>query len=302
MGLRDRLGSLIRRKKDEDDPPHANVLYLRKPVRLTNAEIVARTSRTLGVDMSAKDGSATDNFVVGDSVPFMVKAAGLFFMILSAPQPYWPRETSERAPELRLRKALLEHRAWIAVELMGPSDKATMARATAYHAKITSALADDNCLALGFLHLNQWRVYDQSIATALREGRLQTDQLLPDEIPVTEISRDDPRMKAAVAEARARLPEFVNAFEAKNGAPDGLFSIKAPITRGGNTEFIWVNVKSIERNGFRGEIGNEPVDLPGLMFGSRVFVPIDDLNDWMYNDGDDLRGGFTVKVLMDSRR
>mgnify|MGYP003329175806 CR=1 FL=1 len=48
---------------------------------------------------------------------------------------------------------------------------------------------------------------------------------------------------AAVAEATRRWPEFVAAFSARDGEGH---SVKAPITRGERTEFIWIEVDRIE--------------------------------------------------------
>ena len=101
-------------------------------------------------------------------------------------------------------------------------------------------------------------------------------------------------MKAAVAEARTTWPQFVEAFKKRDGEN---FGIKAPITANGRTEFIWVEVTGLEPEYIHGTLGNDPVDLGDLKYGSQVEVPLEDLNDWGYIRNGEPVGMFTVKVL-----
>jgi uncharacterized protein YegJ (DUF2314 family) len=107
-------------------------------------------------------------------------------------------------------------------------------------------------------------------------------------------------MKAAVEEAQRRWPEFVAAFARR--APEQTFGVKVPITDGKTTEFIWVSVTSLEDDRICGKIDNDPVDLTNVKHGSRVRVKQRKLNDWAYMVGDEMIGGFTVKVLQDLQR
>jgi uncharacterized protein YegJ (DUF2314 family) len=119
-------------------------------------------------------------------------------------------------------------------------------------------------------------------------------------VPIVEVSGDDPSMEEAVAKARAEWPRFVEAFEAGTGEK---FSIKAAITRGGNTEFIWISVTAIEGKQAYGELGNDPVNLGSLKLGSKVSVPIGDVNDWLYLDGQQkMVGGFTIQAVQKASR
>jgi uncharacterized protein YegJ (DUF2314 family) len=104
-------------------------------------------------------------------------------------------------------------------------------------------------------------------------------------------------MQAAVAEARRRWPEFVAAFEQRRAGQ--LFAVKAPITDGNNTEFMWAAVTAIEGDLVLGTLENEPVDLKNFRYGGRVRIPSIDLNDWIISEGDSHRGGFTINVLTD---
>jgi uncharacterized protein YegJ (DUF2314 family) len=119
--------------------------------------------------------------------------------------------------------------------------------------------------------------------------------------PVVNISGDDPRMKAAVEEARQRWAEFVEAFQRRHPNHES-FSVKLPITDGKNTEFIWVSVEAIEGDQIVGDLANEPVDLRFMKLGSRVRGSVADLNDWAYISDGEMVGGFTSRVLMGSSR
>ena len=102
-------------------------------------------------------------------------------------------------------------------------------------------------------------------------------------------------MQAAVEEARRRWPEFVTAFETRG---PGQGSVKCPITAGGNTEFIWIEVTAIENDTIYGTLANDPMDLGSLRLGSRVKASAGELNDWIYFDeADSMHGGFTIKVV-----
>jgi uncharacterized protein YegJ (DUF2314 family) len=117
---------------------------------------------------------------------------------------------------------------------------------------------------------------------------------------VLPVSGDDPRMVAAVAECRRRWPEFVAAFEARSGEH---FTVKAPITHGDHTEFIWIEVTALENDVIYGTLGNEPVRLGPLKLGSKVRTAVADLNDWCYLDPTgEPHGLFTLKVIDAAQR
>lgn len=93
-------------------------------------------------------------------------------------------------------------------------------------------------------------------------------------------------------------PQFVEAFDARAGEH---FAVKAPVTAGGNTEFIWISVTCIEGDRVYGDLDNAPVNLGSLELGSKVSVEARELNDWMYvTPQGDIVGGFTVKAVHDA--
>ena len=117
---------------------------------------------------------------------------------------------------------------------------------------------------------------------------------------VVYLADDDPRMKAAVAEARRRWPEFVAAFATR--AAGQHFSVKARFTEGEAEEVMWLTVAGIEGALIKGTLDNEPHDIKTLKLGDPVVVKVDEMSDWMYPLGDKRAGGFTVKVLLEAKQ
>jgi len=115
---------------------------------------------------------------------------------------------------------------------------------------------------------------------------------------VVQIDEDDPRMAAAVIEAKKRLPEFVSAFsKAKDGYQ---FSIKAPFTDPGNaeeSEFMWVHVCRVDWDAVHGTLLNDPELVKSYKYDDVVRVPMELIVDWVYSDGEKSVGDFTARVL-----
>ena len=298
MGIFGRIKSLFSRKKDE--PIHA-LVFLRNEPRILDSETLERVvERALGVDFSSKDEEDTDAcFVAGFPPILMVKLPDAMVLVNCVPAPYVPNpeKLANQIKELRMRKAVAEHKAWMSVDWMGDKDPESLKSGYRTIGKIAAELVDDDCVALYSTSSNQLIPIDDEVIEGLRS---EDPLAMFDEIiqpPVVNISGDDPRMKRAVEEAKERWPEFIAAYEAGNGDN---FSIKAPVSDGRNTEFIWIEVKEIDGENIAGDLANDPVDLQFMKLGSRVRTTLSELNDWAYIKDGDLIGGFTVKVLQDA--
>jgi len=120
---------------------------------------------------------------------------------------------------------------------------------------------------------------------------------------VVQIDEDDPRMAAAVTEAKKRLPEFVGAFgKAKDGYQ---FSIKAPFADPGNaeeSEFMWVHVCRVDFDAVHGTLLNDPEFVKSYKYDDVVRVPMELIVDWVYTNGEKSVGDFTAKVLDEAAR
>src|SRR5882672_2408187 len=115
---------------------------------------------------------------------------------------------------------------------------------------------------------------------------------------VVQIDEDDPRMAAAVTEAKKRLSEFVGAFgKAKDGYQ---FSVKAPFSDPANaeeSEFMWVHVCRVDFDAVHGTLLNDPEFVKSYKYDDVVRVPMELIVDWVYTNGEKSVGDFTAKVL-----
>jgi len=120
---------------------------------------------------------------------------------------------------------------------------------------------------------------------------------------VVQIDEDDPRMAAAVTEAKKRLPEFIGAFsKAKDGYQ---FSVKAPFSdpkSAEESEFMWVHVCRVDFDAVHGTLLNDPEFVKSFKYDDVVRVPMDQIVDWVYTDGQNPVGDFTARVLDEAAR
>jgi len=135
-----------------------------------------------------------------------------------------------------------------------------------------------------------------SLATCSR----RSDAAKPaDADPVTYVTGNDRAMNGAIAPAQATLDVFKGALAA---APPGAlsFSVKVGFPYGAHgREHIWLVDVTLTGSEVTGKINNEPVDAKNLKLGQIVTAPQKDISDWMYVDGGVLRGGYTLRVLLD---
>ncbi|HEX5219092.1 MAG TPA: DUF2314 domain-containing protein [Verrucomicrobiae bacterium] len=274
------------------------VLLLREP-RYLEARILAPiVSSAWGQEFSGDDTEEdSTRFVVGESPMFAVQSPEGFFVIHNFPSQYF-EDTAKAADdlqELRMQVAVRNHQAWMAVDLIQPHDpSATPESFYPQIARLVAELADENVLALYHPDSGKLTVWNEALTEKLRGPDVFEVFGEMHHPPVIDVDGDDPRMQAAVAEAKARWPEFVESFKRREGTN---YSVKVPITVGECTEFIWVEVSGLEPEYIHGTLGNEPVELGDLKLGDRVEVPLSDLNDWAFlRDGEPV-GLFTAKVM-----
>ncbi len=290
------LMSLFVRKRRPAKRIVSLVLLLREERYLD--PVILRKLASNAFDMEFEDSDDAENFVVmvQDDVNYMIKAHGQMFLVNNYARPYIEdvEEVSEEIQELRLRQAVREHRAWMSVDRFGP---AHMSEDASFHwiGRLLAELIDNDCTAIFCPGNSRGCVYDSDLDEVLRgPDPLQIFEA-NHRPPVLEISESDPLMMRAVQEARERWPEFVAAFEERQAGD--VFAVKAPLSDGDMTEFMWLSVGAIENNIIFGRLDNDPVSIGRIKSGDRVRVAVDDLNDWLYTSGSQQHGGFTVAVL-----
>jgi uncharacterized protein YegJ (DUF2314 family) len=110
-----------------------------------------------------------------------------------------------------------------------------------------------------------------------------------------EIPEDDGEMKQASQQARETLEDFLRILREPKKGQNG-FSIKGRFQQGDIVEHIWIDDPKEEGSELLGNVGNDPVHIPGIKGGQSVRVRKSELSDWMFVEGGVLRGGFTIRV------
>jgi uncharacterized protein YegJ (DUF2314 family) len=118
---------------------------------------------------------------------------------------------------------------------------------------------------------------------------------------VVERSTEDPELAAASARARATLGDFRAALE-KPHAAHRSFAVKVAIREADRVEHLWISDVKAKGRGFQGVIDNVPVDLTKVRLGDVREVREEEVEDWTYFDGEERRGGETIRVLLLRKR
>jgi uncharacterized protein YegJ (DUF2314 family) len=277
----------------------------REPFPLDPAVLARVAGRAWGADLGDGSAEGPDGFVVGMDIHATIMHDGRMFLINSFPRPYTDDvdKVADGITDLRIRSLFLEHKAWFSCDALGVDGSTTDDEVREWFrrlGKLFVELLDDNCLLIYVPDTQRSYPINEDTEAALRSDDPLTALQETLSLPVIEVSGDDPRMQAAVARAREGWAVFVAAYEQRAGES---FNVKAPVTHGDNTEFIWIEVTSIEGDRVYGTLGNDPASLGPLKLGSKVSVLVEDLNDWLYIDRQGkMAGGFTIEVVTQAAR
>lgn len=298
--------------EDEDRPatdsgspetePLLSLVALLPEAQFLDAAIIARLAGKawksfIGTDEEMDGGSC----VVGESPHFLLTHAGQSFALHNFDRPYWSdsEAAAAAAPDGRIQQALRRHRAWLSVDCLDRDlDAGERRHIGRLLGRLLAELIDTDCLAIYVPETRTVKLYDGDVPALLRGDDPVAVLSRAPQPAAAPVADDDPRLLAAVAEARRRWPEFVSAFEHRTA--EQTFSVKAPLRHGDRTEFVWINVTALEGDAVYGMLANDPVHLP-YKLDDRLRVPQSDVTDWLTADRDRLRGGFTLAVLQARR-
>lgn len=281
------------------------VALLREPATFDPAVLARVAGKVWNADLGDGTSEGADGFVAGAEIMSTIMHQGRLALINSIPKPYVEdcEQAAQSIPDLRIRGLFLQHQAWFSCDALGVDGTTPEAEVLDWYqrlGKLFAELLDDNCLLILLPDSERAYPINEETETALRSDdpvRMLQETLT---VPVIAVSDDDPLMVEAVKKARAGWPEFVAAFEAREGEN---FMAKAPITRGENTEYIWIGVTTVEGERIYGELANEPANLGPLKLGSKVSVEVSELNDWCFIDRQgNPKGLFTVEAVKQAAR
>lgn len=117
---------------------------------------------------------------------------------------------------------------------------------------------------------------------------------------VYNVDNDDKEMSNAIEKAKTTFPEFEKAIASKNPNYKN-FSLKKAFKSPSGDEQIWIAfvVKRPNSTKYVGIIGNEPLFTKEVKFDDIVELEPEEATDWMYSDGNIIRGAYTLHVLRD---
>ena len=134
-----------------------------------------------------------------------------------------------------------------------------------------------------------------ALAAGLAFGATSFAAFAQDKVVI--VPSEDAAMEAAIAKARAGLPDFWKAF-ANPASGTERYSIKVAIRDGDQTEHFWTS--DVERQGDKifATIANEPQMVGNVAEGQRIEVPEADISDWMFRRNGKIVGNETMRVLL----
>ncbi len=301
---------------DQGERLESIVLFLSAPKELDAKRLAEVLSDVIGrpvpaIDPDTPSPNTERNKPVGPAyvaaaLPnhFFVCVDEVAYFVHNVAAPYMedPKQAGAKIHEMRIRKAILDHKAWLSMDVLNSEQ----ASPDAYRIilGVLARLSDPGCLAVYHPATNRF-AFSLSDKEAARGAPDPIAALFEMEkmLPVTAVG-EDRRLKAAEDEARRRFPEFELAFRTKAG---GSFSVKTLLSGNGNSEHIWVMVQDIAGGRIKGTLGNDPVGLGDWKFGVPVEIAVSDVEDWVFVERRFLRkprtvGCFTLPVLAEIER
>jgi uncharacterized protein YegJ (DUF2314 family) len=112
----------------------------------------------------------------------------------------------------------------------------------------------------------------------------------------------DAALEGIAREARRTLPLFWDRFRHPHRGEEQ-FSVKYPFAAdpesGFSREYLWLGNIVFREGVYYGTVLNRPYHIRGLEAGMEVPFSFDDITDWMYRENGRIKGGRSVKYLIE---
>ena len=110
--------------------------------------------------------------------------------------------------------------------------------------------------------------------------------------------KGDRTLYPSIEQARATLPIFWKHLTKDPGVEHALLKISFPTAHGG-VELLWMGLTGWDAKALRGEIVNEPEDVPNIHAGQAYeLTDPSAITDWSYIKGGKSYGEFTTRVML----
>lgn len=194
--------------------------------------------------------------------------------------------------ELRLREAVLAHRAVLRVYVPGADKSRTRDLRAA--SKLVAELLDENSLALSFSTEPRLFAVTESTAGRLRESNPVRAMIRPDAVPILPADGDEQaELDKAAEQARGDWQKLLDAWAQDQSAA----AVKMTFREGEKVEHMWVSVEQLDEHGGKGKLGNSPAWLEKIKEGDPVTFKKVDVQDWLIKVGKQRLGGYSVELL-----
>jgi uncharacterized protein YegJ (DUF2314 family) len=140
-----------------------------------------------------------------------------------------------------------------------------------------------------------------AIALSVIPAAAQTITQKAERDEVARVAKDDPTMAAAMRKARASLADFLMLAAAPK-PNTARFAVKIPIRDhpDDDAEYFWIDPFANDNGHFTGRINNTPESVHSVKLGQTIKFEQSDVVDWMYMDGDKMKGNYTACALLAS--
>ena len=140
-------------------------------------------------------------------------------------------------------------------------------------------------LTLALTAVGSGQVYAQTVM-----DRINRDE-------VFRLPKDDPDMAAAMRKARETLPQFLTLWHAPR-ASTSHFAVKVGIKDDADgVEYFWITPFTEKDGRYSGRIDNDPNTVKNVKLGDTIRFGQDEIVDWLYLDGTDMKGNYTACEL-----
>lgn len=110
------------------------------------------------------------------------------------------------------------------------------------------------------------------------------------------VQDSDVEMNEAIEKANQTLDNFECALKSNN-KDFKYFALKVRFITPQGGEHIWLSSISLKNKKYIGVVDNLPESTTEVKIGDTIQIKTDDISDWIYVDGNKLRGGYTLRVL-----
>ena len=126
-------------------------------------------------------------------------------------------------------------------------------------------------------------------------GRMFTPR--PRKDPTVRIEGIDTEMTAAIAAARATLPNYWQPLKHREHG-ESQFSLKVKISDGNTAEHFWAVDVTYENGIILGTIDNNPDIIKIVKLGQRIQIREQDITDWGYVRDGRMFGKYTLRAIL----